>query len=234
MNKDQYPMGARPTTSTMLRWYPAPWRARYGDEFAAMIEDDLAGRRPTMRYRLSIARSGLNQQLRTVGLSGDSVPPSDRVRGGALSVLCAFALFVIPGVAFAKISEHWDESIQQGSRHVPAISYNLLIALAAACGVEVVLAAIALIPLFMEFVRTGGWLTIKRKVSWAVVATTGTGAVIGSLTIWAQHLTSDQRNTGFGWYQALFVIAAILFAATVFAWTAVAVAATRRLAFRIG
>ena len=65
-----------------------------------------------------IARSGLNKQLREAGLIGNSVSPSERVRGGALTVLCAFALFVIPGVGFAKISEHWDQSIHRGSRHL--------------------------------------------------------------------------------------------------------------------
>ena len=101
-------------TRSILRWYPARWRARYGDEFIAMIADDLGGRRPTLRYRFAIARSGLNERLRGAGLLGNSVSPSEQVRGGALTVLCAFALFVIPGVAFAKISEHWDQSFQRG------------------------------------------------------------------------------------------------------------------------
>ena len=37
--------------NSMLRWYPAQWRARYGDEFVAMIEDDLDGKPATLRYR---------------------------------------------------------------------------------------------------------------------------------------------------------------------------------------
>ena len=98
-------MNSGPTTRSMLRWYPARWRARYGDELAAMIEDDLEGNPPTIRYRLSIARSGLHEQLRDSGLVGNSLPAPEQVRAGALTVLCAFALFVIPGVAFAKISD---------------------------------------------------------------------------------------------------------------------------------
>jgi MFS family permease len=213
----------------MLRWYPARWRARYGDEFAAMIEDDLAGRAATTRYRLSIVRSGLNEQLRDAGIVGDSVLPSERVRGGALTVLCAFALFVIPGVAFAKISEHWDQSIHRGARHLPAVSFNLLASLAGACGLAVVLAAFALLPIFVQFLRAGGWSPIRRRVGWAATATLATAVVCGILAVWARHLTDHQRNAGFGWYQLVFVMVAILFAATVATWSAAAVAATRRL-----
>jgi hypothetical protein len=223
-----------PTSGSLLRWYPARWRARYGDEFLAMIDDELGGRRPEMRYRLSIARSGLNERLRDAGLAGNSVPPSEQVRGGALTVLCAFALFVVPGVAFAKISEHWDQSFQRGSRHLPAVSFNLLASLAGACGVAVALAALALLPAFVKFVRAGGWPAIRRRVKWAVIATLATAAVVGGLAVWASHLTNHQRNTGFGWYQLLFVVAAFLFAAAVAGWSVAAVAVTCRLTIGSG
>jgi hypothetical protein len=233
MSIDRTPTVTGPKVHKMLRWFPASWRARYGDELAVMIEDDLEGRSPTLRYRLSIVRSGLNEHLRETGLLGDSVAPTDRVRGGALAVLCAFALFVIPGVTFAKISEHWDESIHRGSRHLPAISFNLLASLAVACGVAVMAAAVALLPLFIQFLRTGGWPVIRRRILWAATATMTTGAVIGGLAIWARHLTYHQRNAGFGWYQLLFVIAAILFATTVALWTAAAVSTARRLNIKV-
>ncbi len=222
------------TNRSMLRWYPARWRDRYGDELAAMIEDDLEGETPTLRYRLAIARSGLNERMRDAGLVGDSASPSERVRGGALTVLCAFALFVVSGIGFAKVSEHWDQSIHGGSRHLPAISFNLLGSLAVACGVAVVIAAVALLPTFVQYLRTAGWLAIRRRVWWAVTATAATGAAIGGLAIWARHLTNHQRNVGFGWYQVAFAIVAILFAATVATWTAVAVAATRRINIGFG
>ena len=234
MSPDETPMGIGPTSLSMLRWYPARWRARYGGEFAAMIEDDLAGKTPTLRYRLSIARSGLIEQVRSAGLVGDSVPPAERVQGGALTVLCAFALFIIPGVAFAKVSEHWDQSIHRGSRHLPAVSFNLLASLAVACGLALVLAAVALLPLFVQFLRAGGWPEISRRVRWAITATATTGAIVGGLVIWARHLIEHQRNVGFGWYQLLFVIAAISFVGAVATWTAAAVAATRQLNIRLG
>jgi hypothetical protein len=229
MSAEEVPMGTRPTRGSMLRWYPAGWRARYGDEFAAMVEDDLGGRPPTAGFRWSIARSGINERLRSAGLVGDSVPPSERVRGGAFLVLGAFALFVIPGAAFAKISEHWDQSITQGPRHLPAVSFNMVASLAGACAVAVALAALALLPTFQRFLRDGGWADIRRRVGWAMGATLATGAAIAGLAVWSRHLTDHQRNDGFGGYQLLLVVFAILFAATVAAWSATAIAATRRL-----
>ena len=218
----------------MLRWYPAGWRARYGDEFAAMIEDDLEGKPPTVGFRWSIARAGMGERLRGAGLVGDSVPPSERVRGGAFTVLCAFALFVIPGAGFAKISEHWDQSISRGPRHVPAVSFNLLASLAGACAVAVMLGALAVLPTFLRFLRDGGWPAIRRRVIWAVAATLGTGATTAALAVWARHLTNHQRNAGFGWYQLLFTVFVILFASTIAAWSATAISATRHLHLRTG
>jgi hypothetical protein len=218
----------------MLRWYPAGWQARYGDELAAMIEDDLGGNPPTVGFRWSIARAGLGERLRGAGLVGDSVPPSERVRGGAFTVLCAFALFIVPGAGFAKISEHWDQSISPGARHVPAVSFNLLASLAGGCAVAVMLGALVVLPTFFRFLRDGGWSAIRRRVIWAVVATLGTAATTVGMAVWARHLTYHQRNTGFGWYQLLFAVFVILFATTIATWSATAISATRHLQLRTG
>lgn len=214
---------------SMLRWYPARWRARYGDELAAMIEDDLGGGRPSFSFRWAIIRSGLHERLHDAGLLGDSKPPAERVRNGALTILCAFALFVISGVAFGKISEHWDEAIHRGSRRAPAVFFNSLTGIAVACGVAVVVATVVLLPTFVSFLRAGGWTAIRRQVWRAVVGTLVTIAAGGVLVVRAHQLTSYQRNHGWGWYQILFVLVGVLCATTVFAWSAAAVAITRRL-----
>jgi hypothetical protein len=229
MSAEEVPMGTGPMSGSMLRWYPAGWRARYGDEFAAMVEDDLGGRSPTLGYRWSIARSGLKERLCGAGLVGDSAPPPERVRGGAFTVLCAFALFILPGAGFAKISEHWDQSISRGPRHVPTVSFNLLASLAGGCAVAVMLGAATVLPTFLRFLRDSGWSAIRRRVVWAVVATVATTATTAALAIWARHLTYHQRNSGFGWYQLLFTVFVILFASTIATWSAAAVSATRRL-----
>jgi len=46
----------------LLRWYPRAWRERYGEEFLAMVEDSLDGRRPSLRLRASVAWAGLRER----------------------------------------------------------------------------------------------------------------------------------------------------------------------------
>ena len=229
MNSKRVHASAIDGNNSLLRWYPAKWRARYGDEFAAMIEDDLAGEPATFHYRRSIAQSGLHEHLREIGLVGDSGSPRERMRAGALTVLCAFALFIVSGVGFAKVSEHWDESLHQGSRHVPSVSFNLVASLAGTCGLAVALATLAVLPTFMRFLRSGGWPTIRQWVLWAVASSAATAAVVAGLSLWSRHLTNHQRNSGFGWYQFVFLIAAMLFAITLATWSGAVVAITRRL-----
>jgi len=43
----------------LLRWYPAGWRERYGDEFAALLRDTIEDGRGGLRLSLDVARAGL-------------------------------------------------------------------------------------------------------------------------------------------------------------------------------
>ena len=97
--------------SGLLRWYPTSWRERYGDELITMVEDGLQGRRPSVRLRLSLVRAGLREQAHDLGVLGRAGPPADRVKGGALLVLVAWAAFVVAGSSFAKLSEHFGSSM---------------------------------------------------------------------------------------------------------------------------
>jgi hypothetical protein len=96
------------------------------------------------------------------------------------------------------------------------------------------MAAMVLLPHLMQILRTEGWSALKRRVGIAACATSGTCAAIGGLAAWAPHLTYQQRNVGFGWYQLLFAIAATLFSITVFTWTVVVVTAARFLNIQEG
>ena len=46
-------------TSRMLRWYPRVWRARYGEEMAALIEDFADGGKLSLKDHLDLIRVGL-------------------------------------------------------------------------------------------------------------------------------------------------------------------------------
>ena len=69
----------------LLRWYPADWRSRYGDEMAALLHDTIAEGRGGPRPRLNVAKEGLAARL---------APPARRyLLAGACLGLCGIPLF---------------------------------------------------------------------------------------------------------------------------------------------
>jgi hypothetical protein len=78
---DKSPAARRERRVTrLLRWYPAEWRARYGDEMAALLHDTLAERRGGPRLTLNVAKEGLAARL---------TPPGRReALAGACLALC--------------------------------------------------------------------------------------------------------------------------------------------------
>jgi len=64
----------------LLRSYPADWRARYGDEMAALLHDTIAARRDGPRLGWNLAKEGIAARL---------APPARRhVVAGACLGLC--------------------------------------------------------------------------------------------------------------------------------------------------
>jgi hypothetical protein len=47
----------------VLRWYPAAWRRRYGEELIAMLDDTHGEDKLPLRVRISLARSGLIERI---------------------------------------------------------------------------------------------------------------------------------------------------------------------------
>jgi hypothetical protein len=50
--------------SEILRWYPAAWRRRYGEELIAMLEDTHGNDKLPPRVRMSLIRTGLKERIR--------------------------------------------------------------------------------------------------------------------------------------------------------------------------
>jgi hypothetical protein len=48
----------------VLRWYPAAWRRRYGEELIAMLDDTHGNGKLPWRARMSLLRYGLMQRIR--------------------------------------------------------------------------------------------------------------------------------------------------------------------------
>jgi len=213
-----------------LRWYPRSWRARYGDELTALLDQEYGARLPP-KMRLGLVTGGLQQRARQSGLAGDSVPAADRIRAGALVVLAAWTAFVIAGASFAKFSEQFDEALPHGSgaHRVPDLAFTVLQTTAGVAALLVVAGALLALPAFVRFLRTGGWASVRGHFVRALISTALVGAGLLALSAWAHHLTAQQRNSGLHWYGVLFLFWAVLVVVTVTLWTVAAVATARRV-----
>jgi hypothetical protein len=213
-----------------LRWYPRSWRARYGDELTALLDEGY-GATLSLNTRLSLLTGGLHQRARQSGLVGDSVQAADGIRAGALVVLAAWTAFMIAGASFAKFSEHFDQDLphSSGAHRAPDLAFTLLQTVAGVAGFLVVAGALLAFPSFVRYLRSGGWSSVRGHFIRALICTVLASGVLLPLSLWGHHLTAQQRNSGLHWYGVLFLLWAALVVATLTLWTVAAVATARRV-----
>ncbi len=89
-------------TSLLLRLYPRDWRARYGDEFRALLE----ARPLTLTDALDVALNALDAHLNPA-LAGSSTSLSERMlkmmqrlRSAEITIFAAWIAFVVAGLHF--------------------------------------------------------------------------------------------------------------------------------------
>jgi hypothetical protein len=90
----------------LLRWYPAAWRARYGEEFTELLIADIRERPRFATRALDVAHGGIVARLADAGLAGlparAAAGPGARdrqVRASLVSLGCAAAVFLGFGAA---------------------------------------------------------------------------------------------------------------------------------------
>jgi hypothetical protein len=66
--------GAARKAERMLRWYPRPWRDRYGVEFTELLIADISERPRSPRRSLDVMRGGIRARLADAGLAGFPLP----------------------------------------------------------------------------------------------------------------------------------------------------------------
>jgi len=197
----------------LLKWYPSRWRARYGGELVALMEDTYGEGGLPLSGRFGIMRTGAAEHLREIGLGGGKGTPGERVRSGSLLVLCGWALFVIAGSAFAKMTEHWVGAIPLGDRRFPTNAYDA-VQLAASVGLVIVFVAAAIaLPALPQFLRDGGWDRVRRPVVRALIVSMTTVLLTMGI-VWVHRLGTAQHNRGWvahliGSFWALLVVASI-------------------------
>jgi hypothetical protein len=91
----------------LLHWYPGSWRRRFGDEFAALMEDELAERPHNSRRTLDVIRTGLTARGCDLGIAGVPVDSARRAGAGLASTTVVGALFAMAALhpwAFAMLA----------------------------------------------------------------------------------------------------------------------------------
>jgi len=104
--------------TSLLRWYPKSWRARYGDEFVEVLVSDMAERPRSRRRALNVAWSGLLARLSEAGLGGRMLEPRHQMRASLVSLGCATAVFLVFGVTMwsqLTIGWQWSEPDAAGT-----------------------------------------------------------------------------------------------------------------------
>jgi len=221
-------MSAARTSARLLRAYPPSWRQRYGEELECLIVEASAGGRVPWRTRLDVLVAGTRERIRSAGLEPDG-SPADRVRGSALLILCAWALFVLGGMIVGKSSEHWQDAVPSHSGALASVAYGVLLA-AALCGSALVLGGVAAaVPSFVRLLRGGGWRHVRRPLGRAALAAALLVAATAALALWGGSLDAHQRNGGDAAYAIAFVAWALGVAATIATLTAAAVAIANRV-----
>jgi len=213
----------------LLRWYPAKWRGRYGDEFLALLEDRLAGAPPTLRFRTRIAAAGVRERAFEASVLGNRASLATQRRTGLLSVLVAWSIMVISGASLTKMAEHSSSAMPVATRSVAQWAYDATAAAGVAGTLMVVVGAMIALPAFARYLRAGGWHRVRRACLQAVAATAVSVLATLGLAAWAHHLNALQRNGADRWYSAAFLVCAVLVVVAIALWTKAAVVTVAKI-----
>lgn len=224
-------MKRRDDLRRLLRWYPASWRARYGDEFLALVEDRLHETPLTLRLRSSIAVAGVRERCYGSGLIGARSAPLTQRRTGSLMVLVAWSIMIIGGASLAKMAEHFAAVLPTSSRSTATLAYGA-VGVAGIVGTAfVLLGAIVALPGFLRLLRSDGWSQVRQKFSKSLISSAVLIVAVIGMAAWAHQLNVSQRNGGDGLYSAAFMVFAAVVVITIGLWTVATVAVASRIDF---
>jgi hypothetical protein len=172
----------------LLRWYPAGWRGRYGDEFTELLLGDLAERPRAWRAAANVARCGLTARLASAGLAGPVAGTSACL--GTLT--CSLAVFLTFGITmWAQLATGW-----QWAQPVTTATTVAMIVMSGSLLLLAVLALLAVIP--------AGWAAVRASARGQArrlrvpLLLTGAGALV--LAIGARHFGNGWPGTGGHWW----------------------------------
>ncbi len=224
-------MGAPGRFDHLVGRYPASWRARYGGELAALLEDTYGDGSVPLRQRLSLLRAALTEHARASGFAPGAVP-AQRARTGALVVLCAWSFFMVSGSVFAKYVEHWDLATPVNERWLPDHAVTAVIYAATLGGALVALGALALALPVARSVRAEGWGRLGRAMRDTAVLVMVALLTSGAVILFAHSQASAERNGGAWIFSVAGAVWGMTLLAALVACTRAAVVAALRIELR--
>ena len=102
------PAAAERRANRLLRWYRRSWRSRYGDEFVALLVDDMAERPRSISRTTDVVRGGVLARLSVSGLAGDDFQSTERLQAGVSTFALVPCLFLMFGLSvWSQLSVGW-------------------------------------------------------------------------------------------------------------------------------
>jgi hypothetical protein len=210
----------------LLRLYPAGWRARFADEFAAVLVAALAdggtgrrGGRP--RVVRDVVVGALDAHVHR-SFAPERKPMPDRVRTSAQVAFCAFAVFCLAGAGFQKMTE--DLPFQAVAKTHAAIGSSFDVVLYGAIAAALCVVAGSL-PVLLGIARQAlaGRRDLRRLLGIPPAAAIGWIAVVLAVTR-LYHSSQDSLINGVAFVAIVagFVVVAVVSAGAL-------VVATRRV-----
>jgi hypothetical protein len=193
----------------LLRWYPAAWRAHYGDEFTELLIAEFAEQPRSWRRAADVARGGLLARLTRAGLSGRPPESPEQVRAGLAAAACSAGAFLAFGIAiWAQLTIGWEwEPPRSAATTIAMASMSAAVLLLA------VLALLAVVPLIWSAARAVRHRQAGHLLGPAVLAVLG----VAVLAVGSHHFENGWPGTGaHAWAQQGLVPAGV----AAFSWAA--------------
>jgi hypothetical protein len=172
----------------LLRWYPRVWRERYGEEFMALLMEDLAERPRWSGRTINVMGSGLLARLTAAGLTGSALDAADQARATLATLLCSVAAFLVLGVSmWSQLTIGWQWSAPDTTGTTVAI-----VTMTLTVAIFIVLALCAVGPVLWTVARslaTGNARGLARPL---VLVATGISLVI----VGSRHFGNGWPGTG--------------------------------------